>query len=709
MKIHIFIFFTIITLTKQSIVLKEKKNKVIPESNKLQINFGKQDAPIEISTNQKITNIKSHSNILIDPLSKDSDYESPLHKQNVYGKSNNLFNAEIMNTNYESSNPSINEHHYTNKIKSLEDETKIEEKNDPIISKDCTSENCSTNRKINQAYSQLGNLRDELETALNEDEHEEPVLMSGNTLKTVIAYLKHLDYINKQEHGEKIGLVPEMPVHKEYEPDYEVDEKAVLEKFEKEKTDKIDYKAKIEERRKILEKAIEDYDKDLKDLNDEGGHDTDKLDLETEKQKVLEEIENIDNETFDIEKRLEVEKEIEKVKKIKEEEIEKQKVKDAMELDKEQKKLEGEEKNIDGEIKTGSEIIDLETRIDAINKDEEALKDDPEITNILEKEKEELEEKVDDLKTEDEAVVTETTETKTPEPTGLDDELTQEEKDEKNKKDFELDNLGKTEEKEKENTIKIDDFNNISDYLRILKDVLKGYNLMFEFIPDSTRGLPKNSETELAKGIKIYNNLRRFVVSININMEHLKNDVNYLDRKINSIELSHEEIIYFYVLGEKYDEINIVADRKNKNFIKKTGLLRQGTSKFITEVKKVMHNLTMLTEYNELLFKEVEFIKDDMESETESTYTADIKVKETLKIVPKLIDLKKKIQGNIKEIETCFNTIYTDRAEMSVIIDDMDLINQGKYFTKEDQEDPLSNGYSIKWSFVGIFFGILLL
>ena len=711
MKIHLFIFLAIIAITKQSIILKEKKNRIIPESNKLQINFGPSEAPVEISTNHRISSIKSTSNILIDPLSKNTHYESPRQKDNLYGNSNAIFSTKIMNVNYESSNPSINEFHHINKTNHIpnineEENIHINKKHHPKIEKDCTVEDCTTHKKLNQAYLQLGDLKNELETALHEDDTHEPVLMSGNTLKTVVSYLKHLDYINKQEHGNIIGKVPEMPVYKDYEPDYEIDHEKVKEKFENEKLLKNEYKTKIQERRKHLEKAVEELDKDLENLKGQKNQDTEKLDLETEKQKLLEEIETIDNETFDIEKRIEVEAEIERVKKIEEQEIENQKIKDAEALEKEKKKLEGEEEVINEEIEQEGNIIDIEARIDTITKDEEQLSDDPEIKKILEKEKEELQTKLDALKALENVETVKPEEKK--EETGLEDELTKEEKEEINKEDFGLDNLGNTENIEEDATV-LTDFNDIPGWLRINKEILKGYNAMFEYIPDSTRSLPKNASSELSKGILLYNNLRKFIVSIKINSQHLKNDISYLENKINSIELSHEEIMYFFALGDNYNEININADRKNRNFIKKLGEIKLVTNSFIVEIKKIIHSISQLQEFNDLIIKEVEFIKDDMESEFESDLTAEIKIKKTLEIIPKLIELKSRLHENLDQIDTSLNHVYSFRSEASEIIDDMDLINQGKYFNKDDQIDPLSEGYGINWSFVGIFFTILLL
>jgi hypothetical protein len=716
-----------IIFTNQEVVLNNHHNQIVPESNKVLIDFGQFQEPISIASDHAISNINTTYPIQTHPLAKNAEYLSELSDRNIYGNSNSLFDPAKMNHLYNDNHVAKNEetledlrnnadellkgnepvvpdmkempkpaiphetpeeladisHHeipdgFENEVlghqnilgtdfsDSLKDahenhENEDEEEEYEFEDKDCRYEDCTNYRKINQAYVQLGDLKNELEQSLKENEEKTPVLLNGNSIKTIISYLKHLDYINKREHGFKIDNVPELP---ENEDDVELiklhDHTNYAEQLKNEKLE-LDKKGEdLHLRRESLNQAINDLTRDIEEFQKEdkeksenvGVHEEEILNLESEKQKLLEEMETIENETFDIKTSEEIAEQIERVDSIEHEAAEENKTDEVKALESEKEKLEIIEENAHEKIKKEQEILDIEDRLETINEDEKLLEPGSEVVEVLENEKHELikKEKVleeeladnSDL-THDHSHVDESVEKeesseevhkkseeekeKSEEENSIEEhiEYTPEEQQAMEEQEYKIHDLGHSENFDHHWT-ESTNYQHIHEYLEIIKSMQTGYIGMFERIPDSTADIPENPEDDMDKGIEIFNHLRKFVVSVHYNLDNLKKDVKYIIDQIEHIELSQDELIDYYGYGDEYDKVVLEVDHTDHNYIQKYGLLKDNIDQTKVDFENVLVELKNVQEYNDLINHEIDFIKKDMDDGENSVMTINEKV-----------------------------------------------------------------------------------
>lgn len=228
MKFKYFLFLEIfISIIDCSVLLKLIETPTVPESKKLEVKFTRNGGPMSISTeyplNEVVTNFPAYSvnSVMIKDSRKQAKQavnSSPFIESDppvlyppsepiVIEKEYIVKNIETVITPKE---PEVSEPQlpqlpqYAELNQSLAEIIKSMQGHIDQFSSVKDSENA-------QVYSNLKTLETDLEKALDESKMQTPIQMESRTVKSIMSYLEHLEYMHNVKQGKTMKDKPELP------------------------------------------------------------------------------------------------------------------------------------------------------------------------------------------------------------------------------------------------------------------------------------------------------------------------------------------------------------------------------------------------------------------------------------------------------------------------------------------------------------------
>ena len=722
MKPEIYIILFLLAFSKASIVLKTEKNKITPESNKLQIQISRNSEPIVVETNNEVKSIHTNTKkfeIIAPEIDEEND-------NNVYNTHHSIYTEHENNENltnnidHEKSYDSHNLQHEgidsLHEIVNSDHGMDIDQMNNitneeninmlEAMHHELTRPLTKDEKNINIAYSQVEELEDNLTGILERNKNEENLRIDPDTLKSLVSYMEHLDYIKKHEERpegdtEEIGLPPSLPDNlraKVTIPELDEHGKLIPPTVKEEKVIDMNLVDKLHKEITELEEEIERA-KATANMTDE-----EKLAMEEEKEKLEDELEREENETGGIQQKEEVEEEIEKINNTEEDlEAEGGHAETIVELEDEKHHLEEED----------LELQDKEEKLDDLKVFEIKLRDIKE--QLFEARHNEDDELVKKLEAE-KVLLTNEKETLEQERINPDDQELEELEAHKkeNENVLEIQNL---EMGSADNDLKSNEsgyigegknYENIPNLLVVMQGISAAYNTLFEDMPDNKEEVPKDTTTQLKEGLEMYAKLRNFIVAMTANRDKLVKDINYVKDNFAELNLTHDEVLGFYDLKTRYDKNKeSVQDKTTTFYLDNQKAIEKETSGFSENIKTLSQNAETLMSVDDLLFKETEYLRSNMDDD--DTLDAIKKVDATILLLPKLIDFKIEIDTTISEIKVNLNAIESRRPNLVQFIDDFEKIQLGTY--EAMKVDPLDTDAGIGlegWSLLLVGFSLLI-
>lgn len=653
--------FLLLKLNKFSIVLKQKNNKTVPESNKLQIQFNRIGEPITLESNNFIHNVKTDFQKV--------EIQTPYQDKMQGASPKSFFDADL----HENSQDEI-----------LREKQRLEKKKIKFLTQDITEnlisdhENIPTTQSEKNtitAYNQMDELEDDLHEALDQTNGKEPILMNPNILKSLVSYLEHLDYVHSKEFGQKEeSLPPKLPGH-----------------LRSEKRDYMSIGVDVEEREQnveVLEKQVQTLHTKLLNIRDPvGSSGGEEEDLENEEKDLEGELDNEnhiivdENEEKTIEDNIESIDDAETATKNMDKEMKE-------ELDAEKKKMEDEELELIENTKILDEIEKINERLAEIDSELAELEE----TGVQENLVKELKEEKETLETKKDLLITEGQ---------IDKKLSPEDV-----KLLKLPKIGvsglQANEEKSDYSGSASNYKTIPNLLVVIQNISGAYNTLFTDLPEKSDELPKDTLTQLKEGLLLYAKLRNFIVAVTVNREELKKDMEYVKNNLDSINLSFDEVLGFYDLKDKYDDLKMKADKTNADFLLKDSELMNETESFSEHIRNMAKNIDTIINLDDFIFQETDYLRKNMDDD--DTLDAIKKVDATILLLPKLIDVKIEIDQIISEMETGFENVTSKRTLLEATLNDVEKINNGTY---EVQENNPSG--EVKLGILGLFTLILLL
>ena len=706
MKIEIYLILLILSLTKASIVLQTRNKKIIPESNKLQIQITRNSDPILIETENEIKQIHSHTSKMevvapeIDEVPESdiynnhhriyTDNENPVeetpHENSIRG--HDLINEDIgtLHSLVNSDHSEVTED-TMNSITNEENISMLES-----IKNELTRPLTKDEKHLNIAYSQIEELETNLTDLLEKNKTEETLQMDPKTLKTLVSYMEHLDYIKHHEENslEKTGLPPSLPDHFRSK-----EEPVTLNEAGKLETPTVGEEELInEELVDKLHKEIKELEEEIEIAKSEHLSEDELMMKEGEKMGLEEELDEVEDETDGERQKEDLEEEIGKIERIEGElEGEGGHAETVVELEKEKQHLEEED----------LELEDKEVKVDEVKVFKEKIMEvEKELFEAQREGDEELEKKLNAelvlLKNEKETLEQERID---PDEQELDPQMSKKENGENSENTLEIENVG-LETDENGYVGEGKNYENIPNLLVIIQGISAGYNALFEDLPDNKEAIPKDPTTQLKEGLELYAKLRNFIIAITANREKLKTDIEYIKKNIDSLNLTKTEILGFYDLQTLYTKNkDSVKDKALSHYTEKESEIQSETENFSKNIKTLTKSADTLLSIDDLLYKETEYLRSNMDQD--DTLDAIKKVDATILLLPKLIDFKIEIDEVVKGIKEDFGEVEGRRAKLKGYVEDLGKIGDGSF--EAMKVDPLDVQEGVRfWSFVMMAF-----
>ena len=670
MKIIKYIYiFIIIRFTHNSIVLNQKKNHIVPESNKLQIQFNRIGEPITIQSDNFVESAKSDLGQV--------DLKSPYQDKRV-GLNPKSYYYPIQDVETPEELQKEKDHLQKKKIGHLTN--KITEE---MLQHDINYPTNLPEKNTMRAYNQMDELEEDLHSALDTTNGKEPILMDPKVLKTLVSYLEHLDYVHSKEFGQNLNkMPPKLPDH-----------------LRAEKRDYMDIGIDVEKREEdveVLQAKVDELHKKLLDITDPIT-----TDLENE-----EEVQDLENEQSDLKSEVDVENKIivnenegetieDNIENINEAEKESKDMDQdmKMELDEEKKKLEAEETSLIENTRILDEIKKINERLEEIDEELAELEE----TGVKETLIKELKEEKETLESKKDLLITEGK---------VDKKLSSEDV-----QSLRIPKLGlagaEAVEAEKDNnyTGSATKYESIPNLLVVLQNISGAYNTLFNDLPEKDEELPKDTLTQLKEGLLLYAKLRNFIIAVTVNRDDLIKDMKYVKDNLDSINLSHDETLGFYDLLDRYNELKLKGKLSDATFILKETELRNETDSFSEHIRNLAKNIDTIINLDDFIYKETDYLRKNMDDD--ATLDAIKKVDSTILLLPKLIDVKIEIDQLIEEMKTGFDNITNKRTSLTATLDDMEKVNLGTY-SVTDADKNIVEG-DMKLGILGLFTTLLLL
>lgn len=318
----LFLIMHLLSLISSSIILKEKKNKIIPESNKLQI---------DINRDENSANILSENKIILAKLNRNS-----IPNQNEEDEISLL------------SHPKHNIDNFNKKP--------LLEINDPKEGLNEMGQIGSRLFKMNpmdlykdEKVENIDDMNFDLDEALKESHMKIPVMLSPSVLKSMIFYLENHDQYNDKWDEKKKKKNNEIREKEQYMTEDELAEQETQNQIEANEHDV----KNLEHDLKNLKKKINQYK--VTDEEDE---------LDSDEKEIEKEIKNKEDKEEILEKKDEVEKEIINLQDVENELV----GKDTKELEAQKEKLEAELKELIEDANNKDKIAAIEKEIEEIEK-----------------------------------------------------------------------------------------------------------------------------------------------------------------------------------------------------------------------------------------------------------------------------------------------------------------------------------------------------
>ena len=657
---QIFCMLFLFSFINSSIVLKEKEKHIVPESNKLQIQFSRTGEPMKISTNNQIDNIKSHNinNIHIDAPNVPDEHLKQ-HHTNTYDNHNmdNHINVHDIEPEHEKHN--IENEFYED----YDFDNNSEMENIFGIFHDLT-ENLETghlaeygekDKKDIVAYNQLEELEDELNNVLNEkDGHG--VKVDPKVLKTMISYLEHLDYIHQNEvTGGDLTNPPKLPDHFRAKPrpitinDTNIDDIPELNGLPEDVgDDKVD---DLEKNIDELEKQLENIKKNKEGEENENEEESEEIaDLKEEKENLEDEqnteetIKNHDESEEENNKEIE---ELTNTQNIMDEESEED-IDLLVKIENQIKKLEDKNLELDSKKlylkiierieKSIKEIFRVLKRIEAKDPESNYIVDLETMKQKLRIKKKFYENKV--LEKEEKELAIETAlkfESISPEQ----------------EKPYIIVQLGKAYSSGRNDlNMSYRTTPKMSLVTQLLKRTMNHY---FDDLPDSKVNVPQDTVYHLQSGLLLYEKTRHFIISYSLNRGNYKNDIKFIMDRLKRIVFTKDYFLDFYDVKEDYDELLTKIDENDEAYINKEEEYVKEVDIVVNKIKELSKNVNTIITLDELIYEEVAFLRGKIDDDTSLDSVK--KSQATFNLLPKLLDIK-------AQMETVFDAIIEDCSFM---------------------------------------------
>jgi hypothetical protein len=659
MKIIKILLFTIVAhKIISTVVLEEKENGVIPESNKLQIKLNRGGDPILVSSHNFIEKLKSEVGQvqLHTPFQEEkeglsaADVEEHPDPDDIETiMDSDPLEDKIVHIKREQEDK-------LDRIKAAKDEQQrlIHEIGEIMVEHQQGIPKTHQQKQLKIAYNQMDELEEDLTHAFH-DQHVHPTLLDPKVLKSTVAYLEHIDYVHSKELGAKEHLKP--PKLPEF---YRTPQKAYY-STELEVNPEANSIPTLEQRVHDLKKELEE----LKQEHYENNPEKRELSLD-EENNIQNEISNTEEMISDIKTDEMVKEDLEEIEEA-EENLDKNKPEDQTteyELNKEKQHMEEQEIKLIESIKILDEISKLDKRIAEIDQELLELEVNGIQENVIEDlnaEKKILEEKKSILIMEGKIQRKHTPE-----------EL-------EAMKIKKIGYSGQMAKVANNNDYggSASSYKNIPNLLVVIQNISAAYNTLFNDLPNKSEELPKDSLTQLREGLQLYAKLRNFIVAVTVNKNDLKNDIIHVKDNLESIKLSKDEVLGFYDLKDKYDNARMKVKVSDINFIEKESLIRDYTAQFSENIHFLVKDINTLLNLDDVIYQETDYLRQNMDDD--ETLDAIKKVDATLLLLPKMIDLKVEVDLTISELQTQLNNLTSKRSNLTTVVDDIEKISNGEY------------------------------
>ncbi len=691
MKFEIFILLIFGSIYESTIVLKEKSNHIVPESNKLEIQFSRNGGPVAIETENIIEKIDTdgtmvnvngpdsvgHQSSQSKSQSYQTIYDGPQYDQN-HEIHQNHENLQTLQPQHHTEEPVYDEHqemlnHFAASM--------IENAMKPLTKDEA---------HLNSAYNQLDELQGELSEALKDSGGKMPVMIDPKVLKTLISYLEHLDYIHKKEEGDQSNsLPPKVPDHlrasdvemeishhgegsgsEELSHSEESEDPLAKEQHEKEKEN--------EERLKKLKYEIDELNSEIDQIKTTIHSEEELAELEQERDDMNDELEDEQELFAQEELENEIEKDIEKTEETKEEfehkgenlELIEKLAEEKIEMEENDLQVKSREEILENITKLDEEIVLIDNQILSLGESEpEKVIELNEQRNKLEEEKKTEQEELKKIDVKDNSI---------PNPIS---ELNMDENSMVELGNSQLGLAEEIEDKRYKNS-----YQNLTHLIETMDTIQIVFNSFYQNFPEET-----DEQTLLDDSVafgKFYEKVRSFSVMLGTKSELIQADMNFVKERIVAIKLDDENILDFYDLRKEFEKVEYSKEEMKKEFDNKRELILEELKTFKEDAENVMKNLESLMTLEKLL------------NEDTTNYLEEKDAKEWYKVLDKMLifilnagTMKGQFDEITSEIKIDLNQLLARRERITLLINDMNKIADGVYM--DPSLAPLESGYQI--------------
>lgn len=199
-------------------------------------------------------------------------------------------------------------------------------------------------------------------------------------------------------------------------------------------------------------------------------------------------------------------------------------------------------------------------------------------------------------------------------------------------------------------------FNQLANMMIVAEGIIKVYNELFLDFPKEAEDKQSTAQLE-----QVYIRVKEFVQSIVAKKEELFKEIDYEKAHLESIGYSREEVLDYYDFKMLWQNLENEANPRDEDWIQKKKILDLESSEFVENVKSALKSVTNVESFQDLIWNETVFIRDQMSSG--KAISVQDKITGLPSLVEKLLDIKFDIDKNLNELSLSLKNIHGQKRE----------------------------------------------